>query len=134
MDLTSKAELAKILAPLTILPGADRMTEGHWSAYHSVLKGYYPLELREATKDIFRTAKWWPQPQAFLSRLSAKRKALGPNWDERLKVIAGGGTDPGPMVLLTEAERADIVASIPGAARIGHAKSSTNRQQPERDR
>lgn len=131
MERTSAAELAVILAPLTILPGADRMTGGLWSAYHSVLKGYYPMELRDVVNDIFKTAKWWPQPEAFLTRLSRRRMALGPNWDDRLKVLVAGGRDPGPMVLLTEDERHAILAAIPGAARIGSAKSSENRRQSE---
>ena len=127
MEHTSKSELGHILAPLTILPGADRMTDGHWAAYHGVLKGYYPFELRDVVADIFTTAKFWPMPEAFITRLGVKRKLLGPNWDDRLKVIAAGGQDPGSMDLLTEAEREAIVLAIPGAARIGSANSSENR-------
>lgn len=130
----SKSELARIMAPLTILPGADKMTSGHWDAYHAVLKHFYSIELSKVVSEMFRTSKWWPMPEAILTRLHSRRKSLGPNYEERLEVLAAGGPDPGPMVLLTEAERADIVASIPGAARIGHAKSSENRQQPERNR
>lgn len=134
MEYTSRSELARILAPLTILPGADRMTEGLWSSYHAVLKGYYPFELTEVVLDIFKTAQWWPKPVDFLSRLGRKRQLLGPNWDDRLKVIAAGGQDPGSMDLLTEAEREAIVLAIPGAARIGSANSGQNRQQSERNR
>lgn len=124
----SRLELGKILAPLTILPGADRMTEPHWAAYHAVLKDYYPHELRKAAKEVFGIAKFWPMPEAFLTRMQAGRKSLGCNWSERLEVIDQGRPDPGPMTLLTEAERADIVLSIPSARRIGHAESSKNRR------
>ena len=120
----SRLELGKILAPLTILPGADRMTDGHWAAYHAVLKDYYPHELRQAAKDVFGTAKFWPMPEAFLKRIQASRRSLGCNWSERLEVIAQGRADPGPMPLLTEAERADIVRAIPNTRSIGRAKSS----------
>jgi len=123
MEHTSKSELAKILAPLTILPGADRMTEGHWSAYHAVLKGYFPVELKAVSKHLFSTSTFWPQPKAILGILHSQRRKLGPNWLERVQALQLGAPDPGPMTLLTEQERADIISAIPGAKRIGYAKS-----------
>jgi hypothetical protein len=67
-------------------------------------------------------------PEALISRMQASRRSLGSNWSERLEVIDQGRPDPGPMALLTEAERADIVMAIPTARRIGHAKSRTDRR------
>lgn len=124
----SRKEMGVILAPLTILPGSNRMTDPHWAAYHAVLKDYYPHELREASKFVFSTSKFWPMPEALISRMQASRRSLGSNWSERLEVIDQGRPDPGPMALLTEAERADIVMAIPTARRIGHAKSRTDRR------
>ena len=124
MERTSRSELAQILAPLTILPGADRMTEPHWSAYHAVLKGYFPVELKAASKHLFSTSTFWPQPKAILGALHSQRRKLGHNWLDRVKALQLGAPDPGPMTLLTEEERADIISAIPGIRSIGRAESS----------
>lgn len=121
---TSKRELAQILAPLTVLPGADRMQDGHWSAYHAVLGEYFPHELREAAKHLFETCEFWPQPKKILDRLKRNRQALGSNAIDRTKAVAAGLPDPGPVAELTEEDRKAILAAFPEAKQIGHAKGS----------
>jgi hypothetical protein len=131
---TSKKELAQILAPLTVLPGADRMQEGHWSAYHAVLGEYFPHELKQAAKSLFCTCEYWPQPKRILEVLQRNRQMLGNNAVDRVKAIAAGLPDPGPLLELTEADRRAILQAFPEAKQIGHAKSSTSRRESEADR
>ena len=102
---TSKAELAQILAPLTVLPGADRMTPEHWNAYHAVLGEYFPHELRAVSKVMFETSEFWPQPKKLLEQLRRNRVNLGSNALDRVKAVAAGLPDPGPLAELTEADR-----------------------------
>ena len=102
---TSKAELAQILAPLTVLPGADRMTPEHWNAYHAVLGEYFPHELRAVSKARFETSEFWPQPKKLLEQLRRNRMNLGSNALDRVKAVAAGLPDPGPLAELTEADR-----------------------------
>lgn len=102
---TTKQELAQILAPLTVLPGADRMTPGHWDAYHAVLGEFFPHELKAAAKTLFCSSEYWPQPKKLLDVLRRNRQVLGNNAIDRVKAIAAGLPDPGPLVELTEEER-----------------------------
>lgn len=102
---TTKQELAQILAPLTVLPGADRMTPGHWDAYHAVLGEFFPHELKDAAKTLFCSSEYWPQPKKLLDVLRRNRQVLGNNAIDRVKAIAAGLPDPGPLVELTEEER-----------------------------
>lgn len=102
---TTKQELAQILAPLTVLPGADRMTPGHWDAYHAVLGEFFPHELKSAAKTLFCSSEYWPQPKKLLDVLRRNRQVLGNNAIDRVKAIAAGLPDPGPLVELTEEER-----------------------------
>ena len=120
---TSKKELASILAPLTVLPGADRMQDGHWAAYHAVLGEYFPHELREVAKHLFCVCEYWPQPKRILEALKRNRQVLGNNALDRVKAVAAGLPDPGPVAELTEADRAAILQAFPEAKQIGHAKS-----------
>lgn len=119
---TSKKELAQILAPLTVLPGADRMQDGHWAAYHAVLGEYFPHELRAAAKSLFCSCEYWPQPKRILEVLKRNRQVLGNNAIDRVKAVAAGLPDPGPIAELTEADRKAILQAFPEAKQIGHAK------------
>ncbi|UCC88482.1 MAG: hypothetical protein JSV81_04005 [Anaerolineales bacterium] len=121
---TSKEQLAQILAPLTVLPGADRMEAGHWTAYHAVLGEYFPHELRAVAKRLFCTCEFWPQPKRILEALKRNRQVLGSNALDRVKAVAAGLPDPGPLAELTEADRAAMLEAFPEAKQIGHAKSS----------
>lgn len=102
---TSKSELAQIFAPLTVLPGADRMTKEHWTAYHAVLGEYYPHELRAAAKKLFCTCEFWPPPKRVLDVLKRERQVLGPNALDRIQAVHAGLPDPGPLAELTDADR-----------------------------
>lgn len=102
---TTKQELAQIMAPLTVLPGADRMTPGHWDAYHAVVGQYFPHELRAAAKALFCSCEFWPQPKKLLEVLQRNRQVLGNNAIDRVQAIAAGLPDPGPLAELTEADR-----------------------------
>lgn len=121
---TSKEQLATILAPLTVLPGADRMEAGHWQAYHAVLGEYFPHELKAAAKTLFCSCEFWPQPKRILEVLKRNRQVLGNNAIDRVKAVAAGLPDPGPVAELTEADRKAILAAFPEAKQIGHAKGS----------
>lgn len=124
---TSKVELAKILAPLTVLPGADRMTPEHWSAYHAVLGEYYPHELRAVSRRLFESSEFWPQPKKILEMLRTTRQRLGPNALDRVQAVHAGLPDPGPLAELTEADRKLILERCdvqPGL--IGTNKKSSN--------
>lgn len=121
---TSKKELAQILAPLTVLPGADRMQDGHWAAYHAVLGEFFPHELREVAKHLFCTCEYWPQPKRILDALQRNRQVLGNNAIDRVKAVAAGLPDPGPVAELTEADRQAILEAFPEAKQIGSATRS----------
>lgn len=106
---TSKRELAEILAPLTVLPGADRMTAQHWNAYHAVLGEFYPHELRKVSKHLFCTCEFWPTPKRLLEALKRNRQVLGSNALDRIQAVHAGLPDPGPLAELTEADRKAIL-------------------------
>jgi hypothetical protein len=125
---TSRAELAQILAPLTVLPGADRMQEGHWTAYHAVLGEYFPHELRAAAKSLFCTCEFWPQPKRILDVLKRNRQVLGNNAIDRVKAVAAGLPDPGPVAELTEEDRKAIMAAFPEIKQLADEKSSKSRR------
>lgn len=125
---TSRAELAQILAPLTVLPGADRMQEGHWTAYHAVLGEYFPHELRAAAKALFCTCEFWPQPKRILDVLKRNRQVLGNNAIDRVKAVAAGLPDPGPVAELTEEDRKAIMAAFPEIKQLADEKSSKSRR------
>lgn len=125
---TSKKELAQILAPLTVLPGADRMQDGHWAAYHAVLGEYFPHELRAAAKHLFETCEYWPQPKKVLDVLKRNRQVLGSNAIDRVRAVAAGLPDPGPVAELTEADRKAIMAAIPEIKQIADATRSPSRR------
>lgn len=122
---TSKDQLAHIFAPLTVLPGADRMSPGHWNAYHAVLGEFYPHELRAAAKHLFTTCEYWPQPKRVLEVLRRNRQVLGSNALDRIQAVHAGLPDPGPLAELTEADRKAILDACgvqPGL--IGTSKKS----------
>ena len=128
MARTSKQQLAQILAPLTVLHGADRMTEGHWNAYHAVLGEFYPHELKAVAKKLFTTSEYWPTPKKLLDLLKRERQILGSNALDRVQAVAAGLPDPGPVRELTDAERLAILEAVPGAKQIGSAKGSEGRR------
>jgi hypothetical protein len=125
---TSKKELAQILAPLTVLPGADRMQDGHWAAYHAVLGEFFPHELRQVAKHLFCTCEFWPQPKRILEALKRNRQMLGNNAIDRVKAVAAGLPDPGPVAELTEADRKAIMAAFPEIKQLADEKSSQSRR------
>ena len=100
---TSRQELAKMLAPLTVLPGGDRLNKVALEAYYAVFNGYYPHELRSAAEHCFKACEFFPTPKKMLEFLTNQRRVLGSRAleavkeeHERLQRAARGLQGPGP--------------------------------------
>lgn len=102
MTRTSRQDLAKMLAPLTVLPGGDRLNEAALEGYYAVFKDYYPHEMRAAVKHCFKTCEFFPTPKKLLDFLQQNRRVLGSQalevleeQHERLSRAARGIQGPG---------------------------------------
>ena len=74
---TSKQELARMLAPLTVLPGGDRLTEAALEGYYAVFNSYYPHEMKKAIRSAFVSCEFFPTPKQIMTRLMDHRRTMG---------------------------------------------------------
>lgn len=82
---TSKQELAKMLAPLTVLPGGDRLNKAALEGYYAVFRDYYPHELRDVIRACFVSCEFFPTPKQIMERLTNNRRVLGSDALEKLQ-------------------------------------------------
>lgn len=82
---TTKQELAQMLAPLTVLPGGDRLNKSALEGYYAVFKDYFPHELREVIKACFVSCEFFPTPKQIMTRLTNNRRVLGSDALEKLQ-------------------------------------------------
>lgn len=82
---TSKQQLAQMLAPLTVLPGGDRLNKAALEGYYAVFKDYYPHELKEVIKACFVSCEFFPTPKQIMTRLTNNRRVLGSDALEQLQ-------------------------------------------------
>lgn len=74
---TSKQDLARMLAPLTVLPGGDRLTEAALEGYYAVFSSYYPHEMKKAIRSCFVSCEFFPTPKQIMTRLMDHRRTMG---------------------------------------------------------
>jgi len=73
----TKKELAKMLAPLTVLPGGDRLNAAALDGYWAVFSSYYPHEMKKAIKSCFVSCEFFPTPKQIMTRLMDHRRTMG---------------------------------------------------------
>ena len=97
----SRQELARMLAPLTVLPGGDRLNKAALEGYYAVFKDYYPHEMKEAIKSCFVSCEFFPTPKQIMTRLMTNRRNMG---SECLRLLA----EQHQKLQLPDAERVRI--------------------------
>ena len=85
LERTTRREMAQMLAPLTVLPGGDRLNKPAIEAYFQAFKSFYPFELEQALKACFTECQFFPTPKDIQTRLLSHRRNLGTNALEKLE-------------------------------------------------
>ena len=81
----TRREMAQLLAPLTVLPGGDRLNKPAIEAYYLAFRSFYPFEMQEALRQCFLECSWFPTPKDIQTRLMSHRRNLGTNALEKLE-------------------------------------------------